>query len=217
MNYRISEEKRKFQIERMILFSDAVFAIAITLLVIDLKIPALPEPLSDSQLINALAALGPRVIGFLLSFLMIGLYWTVHHRLFGYIIDYTHKLLWINLFFLLGIVLLPFTTSFYSEYIHTALKTPLIVYSFNFAFIGLLSYLLHKYVSNPKRRLTHGLSKAESAYFSFRAIVIPIIFLLIILVSFINTLYALFIPPAIPLIMYIVVKIYRKRSLRLAR
>lgn len=210
MALTISPQKRKFQLERMIFFSDAVFAIAITLLVIELKVPPITEPVTDTRLLQALIDLTPKIFGFVLSFFLIGLYWTVHHRLFGFAIDYTPRLLWINLIFLFGIVCLPFTTSFYSEYLYTHLKTPLILYSLNFCYIGIFSFVLHNYVTSPKRHLTEGLDKDVAGYFAFRAIAIPIIFLAIIIVSLFSTVYALFIPPLTPLIMWILAKIYKK-------
>ncbi len=204
----MSKEKVRFQLERIILFSDAVFAIAITLLIIDLKVPELEWPVTDTGLIKSLSVLVPNTIGFLL----VGLYWTVHHRLFGYVTGYTPFLLWLNLLFLLGIVFLPFSTSFYSAFFDPHLKVPLILYSFNFCYIGLFSFWIHRYVTNPKRKLTEGLSAKKASYYSFRAIVIPIIFALIILVSFFNTVLALFIPPLTPVIVFLIAKIYKWKS-----
>jgi len=211
MNITLSPQKRKFQLERMIFFSDAVFAIAITLLVIELKVPAINDPVTDEKLITGLLNLTPKIFGFILSFFLIGLYWTVHHRLFGYVNGYTHKLLWVNLIFLFGIVCLPFTTSFYSEFLYTHLRTPLILYAANFCYIGFMSYLLHKYVTRKKRNLTEGMDVAQADYYAFRAIAIPVIFICIIIVSFFSTVYALFIPPLTPLIMWLLAKIYRAK------
>lgn len=207
----LSSEKQRFQLDRMILFSDAVFAIAMTLMVIDLKIPQLSSHTTDTALVNALLELTPRFFAFLLSFFLIGLYWTIHHRLYGFVIRHTPALIWLNLFFLLGIVLLPFSTNFYSEYIITTLKTPLIVYCLNFAFIGLVSYLMHRYATNKKRGLTEGIPYPVVRYRAFRAQLIPIIFSLIIVVSFIDIRLAFFMPPLIPLIMYLLSKIYKRR------
>ena len=106
-----SEIKKEFQLERLILFSDAVFAIAITLLVIEIKIPEIHENVSDQALLNSLGHLIPKFIGFIISFLLIGLYWTVHHRMFGFVVNYTPRLLWLNLFFLFfstRAIVLPF-------------------------------------------------------------------------------------------------------------
>ena len=78
----------------MILFSDAVFAIAITLLVIEMKIPEIRrELLSDAALAESLSLLIPKFVGCSISFMIIGLYWTVHHPLFGFGVSYNLRLL----------------------------------------------------------------------------------------------------------------------------
>jgi uncharacterized membrane protein len=115
MNNKLHNELRKeFQLERMVLFSDAVFAIAITLLVIEIKVPEkaeLEDGISNQSLLLALAHQIPKVIGFIISFMLIGIYWTVHHRMFGYVTSYTPKLLRLNLLFLFFIFfLLLFST-----------------------------------------------------------------------------------------------------------
>src|SRR6185436_5665320 len=104
MNNQLHNELRKeFQLERLILFSDAVFAIAITLLVIEIKIPEIPRPIvTDHLLGERLLELIPKFVGFLISFLLIGQYWTVHHRMFGYVINFNQRLIWLNIFFLLA-------------------------------------------------------------------------------------------------------------------
>jgi uncharacterized membrane protein len=109
-----NELRKEFQLERLILFSDAVFAIAITLLVIEIKIPdkhemQLQEGISDKAILRALGLLIPKFIGFFVSFMLIGLYWTVHHRLFGFVTAYDRKLLLLNLVFLFFIALMPFS------------------------------------------------------------------------------------------------------------
>lgn len=94
-----NELRKEFQLERLILFSDAVFAIAITLLVIEIKIPEIhAADLTEEKLVSSLAHLIPKFIGFLVSFLIIGQYWTVHHRMFGYVINFNGTLLWLNIF-----------------------------------------------------------------------------------------------------------------------
>ncbi|HYJ37839.1 MAG TPA: TMEM175 family protein, partial [Chitinophagaceae bacterium] len=132
-----NELKKEFQLERLILFSDAVFAIAITLLVIEIKIPELErEHISDKALLQSLAHLIPKFIGFIVSFLLIGLYWSVHHRMFGFVTNYDGRLRFLNLLFLFFIVLMPFSTGFYSEYsgleLYTKqLKVPMTFYVLN--------------------------------------------------------------------------------------
>jgi uncharacterized membrane protein len=81
------EHRKNFQLERIALFSDAVFAIAITLLVIEIKVPGLDEA-TNGNLASALAHIAPHLFSFLLSFMVIGIYWLSHHRMFNYIINY---------------------------------------------------------------------------------------------------------------------------------
>jgi uncharacterized membrane protein len=129
-NHLHNELRKEFQLERLILFSDAVFAIAITLLVIEIKIPEVPRnELTDNHLLHKLAELIPKFIGFLISFLIIGQYWMVHHRMFGFVINFNPRLLWLNIFFLLTIALMPFSTGFYSEYAGAPVLTPVIFYT----------------------------------------------------------------------------------------
>ena len=78
------EEKKEFQLERIILFSDAVFAIAITLLVLEIKVPEI-EGHTDIDLLNTLLHLTPKFIGFFVSFFVIGQNWVVHHKLFCFV------------------------------------------------------------------------------------------------------------------------------------
>src|SRR5258705_1793551 len=116
MSQLYNELKKEFQIERMILFSDAVFAIAITLMALELKVPVIEHDVTDNELLKALGHLIFKLGGFLISFFIIGLYWTVHHRMFSYVESYDNRLLWLNLFFLLSIVLMPFSSALYGEY-----------------------------------------------------------------------------------------------------
>src|SRR5579863_1392221 len=101
MDHLQNELKKEFQLERMIFFSDAVFAIAITLLAIDLKIPEISKKLiTEEKLDSTLVELIPRFISFLISFFLIGNFWMTHHRMFGFVVNYSRKLLVVNLFLL---------------------------------------------------------------------------------------------------------------------
>ena len=78
--------KDVFQLERIALFSDAVFAIAITLLIIEIKAPDIPmSTATDSSLLHSLVESIPKFIGFIVSFFVISLYWVSHHHMFYYV------------------------------------------------------------------------------------------------------------------------------------
>lgn len=98
-------------LERLVFFSDAVFAIVITLLVLEIRIPELGAQSTERQWLNALIDLLPHFGAFMLSFLVIGALWISHHNLFVMLKHYDAKLLWPNLVLLLTVAFLPFTTS----------------------------------------------------------------------------------------------------------
>src|SRR5664279_617873 len=125
------KERQNFQLERFTFFSDGVFAISITLLIIDLKISPLPNP-TDQLLWHALKEMQLKFLGFLISFGIVGHYWSVHHRIFGYVIKNSTSLLWLNLGFLLTVVTLPFSAGLAGEYsARTDLRIPYAIYAIN--------------------------------------------------------------------------------------
>jgi uncharacterized membrane protein len=98
--------------ERLVFFSDAVFAIAMTLLVVVLHAPEV----SKEELSAALAELGPQYLSFVLSFVVIGAVWMSHHRKFRAIVGYTQALVRLNLLMLLIVASLPFSTAVLGRY-----------------------------------------------------------------------------------------------------
>jgi uncharacterized membrane protein len=215
MNNQLHNElKKEFQLERMILFSDAVFAIAITLLVIEIKVPDIePEHLNETVLLQNLAKLIPKFFGFIVSFMLIGQYWTVHHRLFGFVTNYTQKLLWLNMWFLFAIALMPFSTAFYSEYVMKHVITPVIFYAGNIVLLGLFNLLLWRYISKPANHLSEGLTPLSARYFSLRAIAIPSIFTVFAFAYLVEPRVAVYIPMLIPVIMRLTFKKMKKKVL----
>ena len=96
--------------DRVLFFSDAIFAIAITLLIVDLQVPDVPNLQSGTQLRESI----PRMAGFALSFAVIGLFWIAHHGLFRYIKGLDRSLILLNLLVLGCIAFLPYPTSLLS-------------------------------------------------------------------------------------------------------
>jgi uncharacterized membrane protein len=122
------------RIQRIEAISDGVFAIALTLLILDIKIPVSELIRSEKDLINAFAGLSSKFISYFLSFLTLGIYWSAHSTQFHFISKSDRNLNWINLFFLLFVSLIPFTTAFLSEYI--TFKFAIWVYWLNIVLLG---------------------------------------------------------------------------------
>ena len=123
MNPQETPRREPYSTQRLEAFSDGVFAIAITLLILDVRVPRdLPE---TTRLIDALLANWPSYFAFLTSFATIGIMWVNHHRLFGCIARADHGLLIWNGLLLLGITFVPFPTALIAEYIgHPDERTP---------------------------------------------------------------------------------------------
>jgi len=108
----MSATKTDHTLERLVFFSDAVFAIAITLLVLEIKVPVLPKGSSDEAFWIALAELIPSFFGYLISFIVIGVFWIGHHRAFAMANRYSGKVLGWNMGLLCVIAFMPFVTAF---------------------------------------------------------------------------------------------------------
>ncbi|MDB5682080.1 MAG: hypothetical protein JWO16_1885 [Sphingomonas bacterium] len=103
-------------LERLVFFSDAVFAISITLLVIELKFPHLSYNASNRDFLQALADMLPQFLGFFISFFVIGAFWGGHHRAFDCARHWSPRLMMPNLFLLCSVAGMPFFTALVSDY-----------------------------------------------------------------------------------------------------
>lgn len=135
-------------LERLIFFSDAVFAIAITLLALDIRLPAGVGALSNAQLLDQLLGGWRKYLAFVISFLAIGTFWVAHHRRFRFIKRYDRGLLMLNLLFLMVIAFVPFPTSVISE---SGNRTATIFYALTMTLAGLMLTAIWWYASRRNR------------------------------------------------------------------
>lgn len=136
----MSETAIDHPLERLAFFSDAVFAIAITLLVIEIQIPDLPLHVPVAEQWARLGALWPSFFAFVLSFLVIGRFWMGHHALFAQIRHYDARLMWPNLTFLMAIALMPFASAFLGR--NLGHFVPELIYNLTMLTCGALSLWL---------------------------------------------------------------------------
>jgi uncharacterized membrane protein len=107
--------KQDFQVERLAFFSDAVFAIAITLLIVDFKVPNITVNSTYQEVLRQLFDLKFHFLAILCSFAILATYWYNHHFLFKYIHNYNSKIIIANMFVLLPIIFFSFITNFWAE------------------------------------------------------------------------------------------------------
>ena len=172
---------------RLEAFSDGVFAIAITLLVLDIHVP---EVKANESLILAIMGHWTNHLAFLIGFFTILICWINHHFMFEYIQKSDSSLLLINGLKLLVVTFTPFATAVLSKYIDTPQQPVAVsIYAFNFLLMGLAMFLICNYAS--RKHYVHsshrGDSKALVRLYAFAALFSGTIFL----VSFASTFAAL--------------------------
>jgi TMEM175 potassium channel family protein len=171
----------KLAFDRLLFFSDAVFAIAITFLALDLRLPAgeTGHHVADAALWPALGELWPKYLSFLVSFMVIGLYWQGHHRMFRLINRFDDRLVWINLLFLLCIVVIPFPTTVLGE--HGNAPAAVILYAGVLALTGLLQAAMWLYATHHSRLVDTTLEASLYRHLvrvvTARMLVAPLVFL----------------------------------------
>ena len=207
------ESKIDSQFERLSYFTDGVFAICITLLVIEIKVPQV-STFTDSALLEKLSDYSFKFLGFAISFGIIGHYWTVHHRIFGYVKKYDSSLIWINFAFLFSVVLLPFSSGLLAEYsAYPDMVLPYAFYVLNMCFTALINCWLWLYVSNPERdMLTHKISRTRVKLGIYRSLIVPIVFIFSFFISLLVPLVGRLIPILIPAILHFGMKGIERRA-----
>ncbi|MBI1795449.1 MAG: DUF1211 domain-containing protein [Candidatus Eisenbacteria bacterium] len=145
-----AESADEKETQRLEAFSDGVFAIAITLLVLEFKVPRD----AAARLGRALLADWPSYLGFLTSFATIGIMWINHHRIFGLVQRVDHMLLILNGLLLLGVTFTPYPTAVLASYLgHPGEKVAAAFYSGTFVCIAIAFNLLWRYMSSKRARL----------------------------------------------------------------
>ncbi|MBN2026871.1 MAG: DUF1211 domain-containing protein [Actinobacteria bacterium] len=168
-------------VERLVGFSDAVFAVAITLLILTIVVPEVSD---ISQLRQELVDLWPKFMGFFISFVIIGAFWINHHGMFAMIRRATPGLLWINLFLLMFIVLLPFSTDLMSEYGSSVLAA--VFYDINVLVVALCLGFLWWYASYRNGLVVESVTPAIKKHLLLVYLSIALVFGLSIAIAFLN-------------------------------
>lgn len=197
------------QLERLTFFSDAVFAIAITLLVIEVHVPHL-DTLDDAAYLHALAALVPSFMGFALSFLTIGALWIAHHRVFGLLQGHDERLVWPNMLLLMVVAFMPFATALMSA--QPLARVPELFYAGTLLLAGLLQHWLFRRALSPDR-VRPGIPPEDVAALRWRSLGLPTAAALAGIAAWWIPAYSDFLLLAIPLLVRVYARIGRRRAL----
>ncbi|HEY8269188.1 MAG TPA: TMEM175 family protein [Xanthobacteraceae bacterium] len=136
-------EYDKRQLDRLIFFSDAVIAISMTLLALEVRLPVEAGLFSEAKLQHDLLAIANKYLAFVVSFLVIASFWIGHWRKFSFIRRADGRLVWLNIAFLMAVCCVPFVSSVLQE--HGNLRTAVILYAGVVVAVALLSAVLWVY------------------------------------------------------------------------
>ena len=141
--------------QRLETFSDGVFAIVITLLILDIKIPNVEPTALGAALMNIL----PQMLTYILSFFIVGLYWHMHHQVAAQIKKIDEAFIWLNLIWLLFVSVLPFPTALLGRYPFQPI--PLTIYGINLILVNVTGFIILVYFKNRPELRFKAMSSAE--------------------------------------------------------
>jgi uncharacterized membrane protein len=170
-------------------FSDGVFAIAITLLIIEIGVPHLEGEPPGTTLPEALLRLWPSFLAYVISFLQIGVIWANHHNRFRFIERSDHGLLFVNILFLMCVAFIPFPTALLAEYLDgTAAEreTAGVIYAGTLAVTAVFFTLLWLYVAVNRRLVNRNLDPYLLRTMTRRYLLGMVAYLLVFLLAFVN-------------------------------
>lgn len=175
--------ERQIRLEHVISFADAIFAFSITFMAISIHIPDLAPNLTQAEAINRLLESLPEFEVYVVSFFVIGVYWIAYHQIFNHIADSHWIMTWLILVFLFFITLIPLATNLQIGY--GSYQIVFVIYALVLTIAG--SLLTISWLHATKNKLiVENLSQIEIHNILLESIIPPVVFLLSILVSFID-------------------------------
>jgi uncharacterized membrane protein len=183
--------------DRIVSLTDAVLAIAMTLLVLEIVVPELSRSEAPTELPKRLLELLPDVWSYAISFIILGFIWISHDDRFHYIKRANRTLLWMTVFYLMFIAFIPFSTALIGAYGDQQISV--IIYGINIIIVIVWSYLQWKYATKEHRLVDSDLDPKFITRMSRRIIIGIILYLIAIAVSFLSNQASLIIFVLIPI------------------
>jgi uncharacterized membrane protein len=176
--------------------ADGVFAIALTLLILDIKVPVLGPGEGGAALARKLADLWPKFAAFVVSFLILGVCWVGHHAQLHYVRRADRAFLWMNLLFLLAISAMPFSAALLGE--HYEYPVAVVVYCGNLIAAGLVLYAQLRYAAGPGRLFDADLDPGLVRAGGRRILMGPVLYAAALGLAFVNTQISLAVCALVP-------------------
>ncbi len=188
--------------------SDGVFAIVLTFLIFRLDIAKLSDAGSDKEVLNAIREQAAPILGYFLSFFIIGGFWMMHQRVFRHMSKFNREAYWLNLQFLFFLSILPLTTSIHAGNHELRIGWWLYAGNVTIAGLGLLAMWLR---ATRDSLLDKTVDNVVQAFYIWRLATIPLVFLVSILVSFMNVIAAQWVPLAVPLVSWMIHRVFARQ------
>jgi uncharacterized membrane protein len=180
----IKGKKIFFATNRIETLTDGVFAIVMTLLVLNLAIPEISQTSAETELFSKIVQLWPKLLSYAVSFIILGIFWVGHHHMFHHIKRANTGLLWINIFFLLFVALVPFTTALSGDY--STVEAPFIIYGINLVPIFILRFVIWEYATRNHKLVESNIDNAVVRKLKLMPLISSILLLVAIGLSLIS-------------------------------
>ena len=179
---------------RLLTLADGIFAIAMTLLVLDLRLPETP----GVDLATRLGSLIPRFGTFVVSFVVLGVFWFAHHQTFHFVVRVNRTLVWLSVLFFMGVALIPFVASVLGANYNDPIA--LTLYGGVIGLLTVLGYVVWWYLTGERGLVVGGLDPDLVRKVSQWITVGPSIALVAIVLAFVNSLISLLIYLVLPVL-----------------
>ncbi|MCB0720895.1 MAG: DUF1211 domain-containing protein [Ignavibacteriae bacterium] len=208
MNFRklFQPDPEKYSVSRIEALSDGVFSITMTLLILSVQVPPLSP--DDKTTIHKLLQVLPVLENYFISFIVLGLFWVRHQMQFREIRTSDRNLMWINIFFLMFVAIIPFTTSMMVEYSNNHISIQ--VYCFNLIILGVILIIHWEYAIRNHRLIDDNLNLKELRSITKVQILTPAMFFFTAVLAFFDITVAKMSLYVLPLISAISIKTYRR-------
>jgi uncharacterized membrane protein len=207
-NYKklLEPDKQRFGINRIEALSDGVFAITMTLLILNIDIPHLPGGVDPS--VSELLLVLPKLENYFISFLVLGVFWIRQQMHFKVIHEADRNLMWINILFLMFVAIVPLSSSMLFEYDETPISIQ--IYSVNVMILSIILHYQWNYAIKNHRLVDKSLDMAALKKIRLVNLVLPLVFVITFFLSMVNMRIAKTSLYVLPLLSALSFKLYKR-------